>query len=118
MLKSPPVPTCAEGSVVVYYDNIGPFHVAISRGDGTTDQHNNNRCSEDGNWGNHYVLAPYGSNELDGANASTAAARPADLPMPQFLGTRTNRTRSGLPCSPDHEVCHDGLCCPRLPPRG
>ena len=53
-----------RGSVVVYYDSKGPYHVAISKGDGTTDQHNHNACGENGNWATNYVIAPYGASEL------------------------------------------------------
>ena len=105
-----------RGSVVVYYDSTSAYHVAISRGDGTTDQHNANHCGENGGWGNNYVLAAYGSEDFGEdfttTNDSVAKARSMGLPMPKHLGMRSNRTRSGLPCAPDHEVCHDGLCCP------
>jgi hypothetical protein len=108
-----------KGSVIVYYDHkctkgdgndvympgfgvTCPFHVAISRGDGTQDQHNPARCGSAGNWATNYVMAAYGSIDANG----TAVLRPPNT-------THTNLTRSGLPCAPDHEVCHDGLCCPR-----
>jgi len=49
------------GSVVVYSDSQGPYHVALSRGDGTCDQHNHNDCKVTCGWASNYVLAPPGA---------------------------------------------------------
>jgi hypothetical protein len=49
---------CSKGSVVIWYDSQGPYHAAISRGDGTIDQHNPNRCQSSGSWGSNYCLSP------------------------------------------------------------
>jgi hypothetical protein len=49
---------CSAGSVVIWYDSQGPSHAAISRGDGTIDQHNPNRCQGSGSWGSNYCLSP------------------------------------------------------------
>merc|ERR1711977_737661 len=49
---------CSKGSVVIWYDSQGPYHAAISRGDGTIDQHNPNRCQSSGSWGDNYCLTP------------------------------------------------------------
>jgi hypothetical protein len=49
---------CSKGSVVIWYDSQGPYHAAISRGDGTIDQHNPNRCQTSGSWGSNYCLSP------------------------------------------------------------
>merc|ERR1711871_1578464 len=46
------------GSVVVYSDSQGPYHVALSRGDGTCDQHNHDDCKVTCNWASNIVLAP------------------------------------------------------------
>ena len=78
-----------------------------------------NACSENGNWGNNYVLAAYGAFDVLPTAAEVAAARaPLNRSMPAALSDaasttsqRTGRTRSGLPCAPDHFVCEDGLCC-------
>jgi len=60
-----------KGSVVVYYDSKGPYHVAISKGDGTCDQHNNNHCSGYCDWGTNYVIAPYGADDKMALNSTT-----------------------------------------------
>merc|ERR1712113_617796 len=49
---------CSKGSVVIWTDSQGPYHAAISRGDGTIDQHNPNRCGTSGSWGTQYCLSP------------------------------------------------------------
>merc|ERR1711976_1068151 len=49
---------CSKGSVVIWYDGQGPYHAAISRGDGTIDQHNPSRCQSSGSWGSNYCLSP------------------------------------------------------------
>jgi len=49
---------CSAGSVVIWYDNVGPYHAAISRGSGLIDQHNPNRCSSSGSWGTNYCRTP------------------------------------------------------------
>ena len=61
--------TYGTGSVVVHTDSQGVFHVALSRGDGTCDQHNSNRCSQPCNWGTNYVLAPPGGSQSDAVAA-------------------------------------------------
>jgi hypothetical protein len=49
---------CSAGSVVIWSDGQGPYHAAVSRGDGTIDQHNPGRCGTSGSWGNNYCLSP------------------------------------------------------------
>jgi hypothetical protein len=49
---------CSKGSVVIWSDSQGPYHAAISRGDGTIDQHNPSRCQGSGSWGSNYCLSP------------------------------------------------------------
>jgi len=49
---------CSSGSVVIWTDGTGPYHAAISRGDGTIDQHNPSRCGTSGSWGSNYCLSP------------------------------------------------------------
>lgn len=49
---------CSKGSVVIWYDSQGPYHAAVSRGDGTIDQHNPGRCATSGSWGSNYCLTP------------------------------------------------------------
>merc|ERR1711907_71704 len=49
---------CSKGCVVIWQDNQGPYHAAISRGDGTIDQHNPNRCQSSGSWGDNYCWCP------------------------------------------------------------
>jgi len=49
---------CAAGCAVVWYDSQGPYHFAVSRGNGIIDQHNPNRCSSSGSWGSNYCLCP------------------------------------------------------------
>jgi len=49
---------CSKGSVVIWSDSQGPYHAAISRGDGTIDQHNPSRCQTSGSWGSNYCLSP------------------------------------------------------------
>jgi hypothetical protein len=68
---------CSKGSVVIWYDNTGPYHTALSRGDGTIDQHNPSRCGTSGSWGSNYCLTPpsftQDAVELQlGANATVA----------------------------------------------
>jgi hypothetical protein len=49
---------CSKGSVVIWSDSQGPYHAALSRGDGTIDQHNPSRCQTSGSWGSNYCLSP------------------------------------------------------------
>merc|ERR1712048_486075 len=58
---------CSKGSVVIWYDGQGPYHAAISRGDGTIDQHNPNRCQTSGSWGSNYCLSPPSFTETETA---------------------------------------------------
>lgn len=73
------------GSVVVYYDSTSAFHVALSRGDGTCDQHNNDHCGESCNWGSNYVLAPGGH-----PSPPTPPTPPPPSPPPPTPGTAAN----------------------------
>merc|ERR1719498_2085542 len=49
---------CSAGCVVIWHDSQGPFHAAVSRGGGSIDQHNPNRCGTSGSWGSNYCLCP------------------------------------------------------------
>merc|ERR1712070_274719 len=53
-----------KGSVVIWYDGKGPYHTALSKGNGQIDQHNPYRCGTSGSWGTNYVLNPPGYTEL------------------------------------------------------
>merc|ERR1719310_1945419 len=48
----------AAGSVVIWTDSEGPYHTALSLGNGNIDQHNPYRCGTNGSWGTNYVLNP------------------------------------------------------------
>lgn len=48
----------AAGSVVIWTDSEGPYHTALSLGNGNIDQHNPYRCGTSGSWGTNYVLNP------------------------------------------------------------
>jgi len=50
-----------KGAVVIWSDDQGPYHAALSKGDGTIDQHNPSRCGTSGSWGTNYVLNPPGT---------------------------------------------------------
>jgi hypothetical protein len=49
---------CSKGCVVIWQDSQGPYHAAISRGGGSIDQHNPNRCQSSGSWGDNYCWCP------------------------------------------------------------
>merc|ERR1719258_753155 len=65
---------CSKGSVVIWYDNQGGqlTHTALSRGDGTIDQHNPSRCGTSGSWGSNYCLTPPSFIEISNNTAPDA----------------------------------------------